>query len=130
MGMFDILFGRPEPNPTQYRAEPSTADLEARVDKLMHPILQGIPAEHWTVLRRKRGQLIRIDDYGSFDITKWEKELRRYVTKYLIPLCDNNHAIAAFEWMHKVDAKTIHAKTDEILIVTLANLVEKNICAK
>ena len=127
MGIFDFLFGRSEP--PQEPPEPSTAALAARVDALMLPLLKGIPNEHWSVLYRKRSRLLTKDEYGSLDSAAWEKELRRYVTKNLIPHCNFNHEHAACMWMHSADHMTAFAKSSEILVVTLANLVEQNVCA-
>lgn len=127
MGIFDFLFG--SNNPPKEPPKPTTADLAAKVDALLLPILKDIPEEHWAVLYRKRSRLLTKDEYGSIDGVAWEKELRRYVTKHLIPHCNYDHEHAACMWMHSADHMTAFAKSSEILVVTLANLVEKNLCA-
>ena len=45
----------------------------------------ALVAEHLPVLRRKQRQLVRVDDYGVVDRSRWERELGYFIDRVVLP---------------------------------------------
>ncbi|OAE13732.1 hypothetical protein AZH11_03915 [Pseudomonas simiae] len=65
--------------------------------QLMHCVFTRSVTPHLPVLRRKKGQLVYLGEYGEKVSARWIKELRSFLLNVIFPLDSLEHDVGKFE---------------------------------
>lgn len=97
------------------------AIIHAILSTRWEPILRRIVEPHGTTLARRRAKLVRRDDYGIEDRTKWYKEVDRFCRTVVYPSLETAPTLEDLRYFEVSLVKWIDAIADKSDVSKISN---------